>query len=132
MVNTINKAVDEIIAESGAKGVLDYVRKKLEAKGYNLNMGDEADLMNLIANIVQTACVIPGDYSSIDWLCSAIDFIASAPYGNIVEALELLDTYLKYDHRPDEAKSLVKDIATITNGLINEAEKRGGTDENQA
>ena len=126
MVNTINKAVGEIIAESGAKGVLDYVRKKLEAKGYNLNIGDESDLMGLIADIVQTVCVTPGDYSSIDWLCSAIDFIASAPYGNIAEALELLDTYLKHNHRPDEAKSLVRDIAVITNGLINEAEKCGG------
>mgnify|MGYP001777879679 CR=1 FL=1 len=126
MVNTINKAVGEIIAESGAQGVLDYVRKKLEAKGYNLNIGDESDLMGLIADIVQTVCVTPGDYSSIDWLCSAIDFIASAPYGNIAEALELLDTYLKHNHRPDEAKSLVRDIAVITNGLINEAEKCGG------
>ena len=95
-------------------------------------MGDESDLMALIADIVQTACVTPGDYSSIDWLCSAIDFIATAPYGNIAEALELLDTFLKHNHRPDEAKSLVRDIATITNRLINEAEKRGGTDENQA
>lgn len=129
MVNTINKAVDEIIAESGARGVLDYVRRKLKAKGYNLNMGDETDLMNLIADIVQTACMTPGDYTSIDWLCSAIDFITSAPYGNIAEALELLDTYLKHGHRPDEAKSLVRDITTITNGLINEAERRGGTDE---
>lgn len=130
MVNTINKAVDEIIAESDAKGVLDYVKKKLESKGYNLNMGDDADLMGLIADIVQTASVTPGDYSSIDWLCSAIDFIATAPYGNIAEALELLDTYLKHNHRPNEAKSLVRDIATITNGLINEAEKRGGSNEN--
>lgn len=128
MVND-NKAVDAIIAESGAKGVLDYVRRKLTAKGYNLNMEDETDLMNLIADIVQTACMTPGDYTSIDWLCSAIDFITSAPYGNIAEALELLDTYLKHGHRPDEAKSLVMDIATITNGLINEAERRGGTDE---
>lgn len=127
MVNDTNKAVDEIITESGAKGVLDYVRKKLEAKGHNLNMGDESDLMNLIADIVQTACVTPGDYSSIDWLCSAIDFIVTAPYGNIAEALELLDTYLRHDHRPDEAKRLVRDISTITNGLINEAERRGGT-----
>ena len=129
MVNDTNKEVDAIIAESGAKGVLNYVKRKLEAKGYTLNMGDEADLMNLIADIVQTACVTPGDYSSIDWLCSAIDFIATAPYGNIAEALKLLDMYLKHDHRPDEAKSLVRDIATITNGLINEAEKLGGTDE---
>lgn len=129
MVNDTNKAVDTIIVESGANGVLDYVRKKLETKGYTLNMGDEADLMNLIADIVQTACVTPGDYSLINWLCSAIDFIATAPYGNIAEALELLDTYLKHNHRPDEAKSLVRDIATITNGLINEAERRGGTDE---
>ena len=130
MTNNTEKTVDAIIAESGAKGVLNYVRKKLEAKGYNLNMGDDADLMNLIADIVQTACVTPGDYSSIDWLCSAIDFIATAPYGNIAEALELLDTYLKHNHRPDEAKSLVRDIAVITNGLINEADKRGGsTDE---
>ena len=126
MVNTINKAVDTIIVESGAKGVLDYVKKKLKPKGYTLNMGDEADLMNLIADIVQMACVTPGDYSLIDWLCSAIDFIATAPYGNIAEALELLDTYLKHNHRPDEAKSLVRDIAVITNGLINEAEKCGG------
>lgn len=127
MVNDTNKAVDEIIAESGAKGVLDYVKRKLEAKGHILYMDDDADLMGLIADIVQTACVTPGDYTSIDWLCSAIDFIASAPYGNIAEALELLDTYLNHDHRPDEAKSLVRDIAKITNGLINEAERRGGT-----
>lgn len=127
MVNTINKAVDEIIAESGARGVLDYVRRKLKAKGHILYMDDDADLMGLIADIVQTACMTPGDYTSIDWLCSAIDFITSAPYGNIAEALELLDTYLKHGHRPDEAKSLVRDIATITNGLINEAGRRGGT-----
>ena len=127
MVNNTEKAVDDIIAESGAKGVLDYVRKKLEAKGYNLNIGDESDLMGLIADIVQTACVTPGDYTSIDWLCSAIDFIASAPYGNIAEALELAVTYINYAHRPDEAKNLMRDIATIANGLINEAERRGGT-----
>lgn len=129
MTNNTEKAVDAIIAEFGAKGVLDYVKKKLEAKGYSLYIGDESDLMGLIADIVQTACVTPGDYTSVDWLCSAIDFIASAPYGNIAEALEFLDTYLKHGHRPDEAKSLVRDIATITNGLINEAERRGGTDE---
>ena len=128
MVNDTNKAVDTIIVESGANGVLDYVRKKLETKGYTLNMGDEADLMNLIADIVQTACVTPGDYSLIDWLCSAIDFIATAPYGNIAEALKLLDMYLKHDHRPDEAKSLVRDIATITNGLINRTDTAASSD----
>ena len=130
MVNTINKAVDEIIAESGARGVLDYVRRKLKAKGHILYMDDDADLMGLIADIVQTACVTPGDYTTIDWLCSVVDFIASAQYGNISEVLELLDTYLSHEHRPDEAKNLMRDIATITNGLINEAERRGGgTDE---